>query len=187
LPDSTMRTARPTTGSPLSVLEVGTAPLDPVSPCFCFFGRRDPADPFIPRERRNVLPRRQRLGVGDQCLFQVRGEIVDHPARDRFFAQSFARKSVAPAKSNITSHPFVAGIERDGDVLRRRSAPLRYWPAGREPDGSPFNCAMTSSISSSDSDGSGICVPGAKPCVSLRKARRFSAVQTAFLLRSAVE
>src|SRR5215475_1274192 len=85
---STVRTARPTTGSPLSVLEVGTAPFDPVSSCFWFFGRLDPTDPFIARERRNVLPRRQRFGVGDECLFQVRGEIVDHAARDRLFAQS---------------------------------------------------------------------------------------------------
>ena len=39
-----------------------------------------PADPFISRERRNVLPRLQRFGVGGQCLFQVRGQIVDHTA-----------------------------------------------------------------------------------------------------------
>src|SRR5262249_36631301 len=64
-----MRTARPTTGSPLSVFEAGTAPFDPVSSCFCFFGRLDPADPLIARERRNVLPRLQRFCVGGQCLF----------------------------------------------------------------------------------------------------------------------
>src|SRR5262245_57172863 len=77
---STMRTARPTTGSPLSVFEAGTAPFDPVSSCFCFFGRLDPADPLIARERRNVLPRLQRFCVGGECLFQVGRQIMDHTA-----------------------------------------------------------------------------------------------------------
>src|SRR5262245_30858029 len=44
---STMRTARPTTGSPLSISEAGTAPFDPASSCFCFFRRLNPANPFI--------------------------------------------------------------------------------------------------------------------------------------------
>ena len=66
---STMRTARPTTWSPLSLFEAGTAPFDPASSCFCFFCRLDPANPFIARQRRNVLPRLQRFCVGGQCLF----------------------------------------------------------------------------------------------------------------------
>ena len=75
-----MRTARPTTGSSLSVSEAGTAPFDPVSPCFRLFGRLDPANPFIARQRRNVLPRLQRFCVGGKCLFQVRRQVVDHAA-----------------------------------------------------------------------------------------------------------
>src|SRR6476659_4079739 len=63
---STMRTARPTTGSPLSVSEAGTAPFDPASSCFGFFRRLNPADPFIAREGPNVLPRLQRFCVGGQ-------------------------------------------------------------------------------------------------------------------------
>ena len=66
---STMRTARPTTGSPLSVSEAGTAPFDPASSCFGFFRRLNPADPFITREGPNVLPRLQRFCVGGQRLF----------------------------------------------------------------------------------------------------------------------
>ena len=77
---STMRTARPTTGSPFSFSEAGTAPFDPASSCFCLFGRLDPANPFIARQRRNVLPRLQRFYVGGQCLFQVRGQVMDHAA-----------------------------------------------------------------------------------------------------------
>ena len=77
---STMWTARPTTGSPFSFSEAGTAPFDPMSSCFSLFGRLDPADPFIARERSNVFPRLQRFYVGGQCLFQVRGQVMDHAA-----------------------------------------------------------------------------------------------------------
>jgi len=77
---STMRTARPTTGSPLSVSEAGTAPFDATNSRFYFFGRLSPADPFITREGRNVLPRLQRFCVGGQRLFQVRGEVMDDTA-----------------------------------------------------------------------------------------------------------
>src|SRR6478609_4456561 len=68
-PALTMRTARPTTGSPLCVSESGTAPFDPASSCFGFFRRLNPADPFIAREGPNVLPRLQRFCVGGQRLF----------------------------------------------------------------------------------------------------------------------
>ena len=81
-----MRTARPTTWSPLSVSEAGTAPFDPASSCLSFFGRRDPANPFITREGRNVHPRLQRFCVGSQRLFQVSGQVMDHTAQDLFFA-----------------------------------------------------------------------------------------------------
>src|SRR5262245_33232967 len=96
---STMRTARPTTGSTLSVFEARTAPFDPVSSCFCFFGRLDPADPLIARERRNVLPCLQRFCVGGQCLFQVRGQVMDQTARDLFCAQCLLI-SVSPEYQN---------------------------------------------------------------------------------------
>jgi hypothetical protein len=99
---STMRTARPTTGSPLSVFEAGTAPFDPASSCFRPFCRLDPADPFIARERRNVLPSLQRFYVGGQCPFQVRGQVMDHTARDLFFAQSFAHKCIAEFIAEVT-------------------------------------------------------------------------------------
>ncbi len=83
---STMRTARPTTRSPLTLFKVGTAPFDAASSCFGLFGRLDPANPFIAREWRNVLPRLQRFCVGGQCLFQVFWQVMDHTV---FFAQSF--------------------------------------------------------------------------------------------------
>src|SRR5688572_27165557 len=92
---STMRTAGPTTGPALTVFEAGTAPFDAAGSSFCFFGRLDPADPLVARERRNVLPRLQRFRVEDQSLFQVSGQVMDHTARDIFFAQSFAHRCIA--------------------------------------------------------------------------------------------
>src|SRR5262245_6716510 len=77
---STLRTARPTTRSPLSVFEVGTAPFDRLSSVFELFGQLDPAYPFMSRKRREVRPCMQRFGVGGERLFHVRGEIVDHTA-----------------------------------------------------------------------------------------------------------
>ena len=97
---SPMRTARPTTGPSLSVFEVGTAPCDPAGSRVCFFGRLDPADPLIARERRNVLPRLQRFRVGGQSLFQVRGQVMDRAACDVFFAQSFAHRCIAGVESS---------------------------------------------------------------------------------------
>jgi len=79
---STMRTAGPAAGAPLPVLEVLAAPGDPARSGLRLLGRRDPADPFVARERRDVLPCRQRLGVGYEGLFQVRGQVVDHAAWD---------------------------------------------------------------------------------------------------------
>ena len=81
---STMWTARPTTGSPFSFSEAGTAPFDPASSCFCLFGRLDPANPFVARQTRNVLRRLERLDVGGQCPFQ--GPRAGHgPRRLRSF------------------------------------------------------------------------------------------------------
>ena len=77
---STMRAATPTTGPSLPGIEAGTAPFNPASSCFRPFCRFDPADPFIAREGRNILPRLQRFCVRGQCSFQVRGQVMDHTA-----------------------------------------------------------------------------------------------------------
>lgn len=68
---STMRTARRPS---LSVSQAGTAPFDTMSPCFRLLGRVDPANPFIARQRRDVLPRLQRFCVGGECLFRSAGK-----------------------------------------------------------------------------------------------------------------
>ena len=87
---STMRTARPTTGSALSVSEVRTAPFNPACSSFQLFCGLDPANPFIAREGCNVPPRRQRFRVGGQRHFQIRGQGVDHTAWNLLYAESFA-------------------------------------------------------------------------------------------------
>jgi hypothetical protein len=56
-----MRTSRPTTGAAFARLEVLDRPMDSAaSRCF-LFGRDDPTDPFVPRQRRQTSPGRLRL------------------------------------------------------------------------------------------------------------------------------
>jgi hypothetical protein len=88
---------------------------------FNLFGRLDPADPFIARERSNVLPRLQRFYVGGQCLFQVRGQVMDHAARDLFCAQSFAHKFMARVASACHSCSFEwSYLSQQGKVAQAR-------------------------------------------------------------------
>jgi hypothetical protein len=130
---STMRTARPTTGSPLPVPEAGTAPFDPVCSRFCFFRRLDPADPFIAGEGCNVPPRRQRFCVGVQRFFQVRGQVMDHAAWNRFLSHEGYRQSDVLVGDglellqgqNLTNPPKT----RASRVTSwKRAAPASRWP-----------------------------------------------------------
>ena len=88
---------------------------------FILFGGCNPTDPFIARQRRNVLPRLQRFYVGGQCLFQVRGQVMDHAARDLFCAQSFAHKFMARVASACHSCSFEwSYLSQQGKVAQAR-------------------------------------------------------------------
>ena len=95
---STMRAARPTTGPSLSAFEAGTAPFDPASSCFRPFCRLDPADPFIAREGRNVLPRLQRLRPRSVLFSGLRAGHGPHRLRS-LFAQNFTPKRIAEVRN----------------------------------------------------------------------------------------
>ena len=58
-----MGTPGPATRPPFSVLEVLAAPFYPLSPCFGLLGRFNPTNPLIARQRREVLPRGERLRI----------------------------------------------------------------------------------------------------------------------------
>ena len=63
---STMRATRPAAGSMRSFLELRPRSLDVPLSGFRFLAGKRPADPFVARERRNVLPNRVRRWVGTE-------------------------------------------------------------------------------------------------------------------------
>ena len=56
-------------------------------------GILDPADELVTRQRRDVLPRSERLGVGDQRHTQICGQLVHHAARHSLAAHGGQRNS----------------------------------------------------------------------------------------------
>ena len=61
----------------------------------------DPTNPLIPRERRNVLPCRQRLGVRNQSLFHISRQIMDHTTGN-FFGHRLILRFGPEADCDIT-------------------------------------------------------------------------------------
>ena len=53
-----MWTARPTTGAAFARLEFLDRALDSAAACRSLFGRDDPTNPFVPPQRRQILPSR---------------------------------------------------------------------------------------------------------------------------------
>jgi hypothetical protein len=79
-----MRTARPTTGPPFTRLKFLDRALNSVvAGCF-LLGRDDPTDPFVPRQRRQILPCRPRGRLRAQRHAQVRRGFVDGTGLTRF-------------------------------------------------------------------------------------------------------
>jgi hypothetical protein len=74
--------SRPAAGTPLSVTQVQATPINALLPGLELFGGLDPADPFVAGKRRYVLPRRQRLRVGNEGVPKIVGKVVHDPSRD---------------------------------------------------------------------------------------------------------
>jgi hypothetical protein len=73
---SAMRTAGPTTGAAFTRLEILDRALDSVAACSSLFGRDDPTNPFVPRQRRQILPGRQRRRFRGEGLGEIRRGFV---------------------------------------------------------------------------------------------------------------
>ena len=80
-----MRATGPTARPAHAFFQLRLHPLHVLLPGFRFLHRDHPADPFIARQRRNVLPSRQRRRISDQRLPQIRRHFVHHAA-GKFFA-----------------------------------------------------------------------------------------------------
>jgi len=85
-----MRAAGPTARPAHALFQLRLHALDVLLSGFRFLHRDHPADPFIARERRNVLPRGPRRRVGNKRRAQIRRELVYDAAGDRFFAHQHA-------------------------------------------------------------------------------------------------
>jgi hypothetical protein len=79
-----MRTARPATGAAFARLKFFDRALDSAATRYFLFGRDDPTSPFVPRQRRQILPSRPRHRVRAERLAQVRGGFVQGPGIARF-------------------------------------------------------------------------------------------------------
>ena len=94
-----MRAAKPTTRPPLSFQQFGSHSLDVLAPGFCFLRPEHPADPLIAGKRREVLPRRQNLWVGNQDASQIHRYGMDHSASDN--PGTHRSPIVAPMRSKV--------------------------------------------------------------------------------------
>jgi hypothetical protein len=73
---SAMRTAGPTTGAAFARLELLDRALDSSAARCPLFGRYDPTNPFVSRQRRQILPGRLRLDSRVEGLAKVRRDFV---------------------------------------------------------------------------------------------------------------
>ena len=72
----TVLAAGPAAGSTLAFFEFFLGATDTTFSSRELFGILDPADEFVASQGRDVIPRRQRTGIGRQCPSQVRGQFV---------------------------------------------------------------------------------------------------------------
>lgn len=77
-----MHAARPATRSAHTLFELLFRPPHAAGSRDILLGVFDPADEFIPRERRDVLPCFERRGICDQDCTQVTGKLVHSPTGD---------------------------------------------------------------------------------------------------------
>jgi hypothetical protein len=78
------------------------------------------------------------LALEVSAFFRSVGRSWTTPPEIAFLLKASLASLFAPAKSNITSHPFVAGMQTQAAMSYGAEA------AAGEPGGSPFKCAMTS-------------------------------------------
>ena len=72
-----MWTPGPAAGSAFAFVEFLHRALNSLTACRCLLGRRDPAYPFIARERRQILPRSLRLCLRVDGFAQIHRDSMD--------------------------------------------------------------------------------------------------------------
>jgi hypothetical protein len=124
---SAMRTARPTTGTAFARLKILDRALDSAAARRILFGRGDPTNPFFPRQRRKVLPNRQRLGFRAERHAQVRRSFMHRTRLGRF----------------VLGHRFILTLRPPGCITPccpRRPPCACAWPHRRFGRDRPSGC-----------------------------------------------
>ena len=71
-----MRTARPATGTAFTCFKFLDRALDSAAARCSLFSRDDPTNPFVPRQRRQILPGRSRCRIRTEDFAEVRRGLV---------------------------------------------------------------------------------------------------------------
>ena len=100
-----MNAAGPTAGPAHSAFELRESFSDTDTPRLGFFAGDDPADPLVPRERRNVFPQRSYFRGRNNGLSQILRHLVYDATGKRLFDHVWHfTKSLMPA-GNRSSFP----------------------------------------------------------------------------------
>lgn len=86
----TMRTAGPATGPPHTFPHFVETDSDTLVSRFRFCAGNHPTNPFVPRQRGDVLPQGQHFFVGQNSLFEIRRHFVDGSAGDLVVFHGFS-------------------------------------------------------------------------------------------------
>lgn len=81
-----MRTTSPAAWPALSFRQRVAAPRDPVRPRLFLLGGGHPANPFVPRERRNIVPRLPRGRESEERFLEIGRQSMDDTAREFLFS-----------------------------------------------------------------------------------------------------
>jgi len=98
---SAMGTTGPTTGTSFTSLEILDRALDSATAGRSLFGRDNPTNPFVPRERRQILPSRLRRRFRAKGLAQVSRSLVQRTCGSRVLHNTVQRHSDLPLSKRI--------------------------------------------------------------------------------------
>jgi hypothetical protein len=124
---SAMRTTGPTTGAAFASLEILDRALDSAAARRSLFGRDDPTNPFVPRQRRQILPSRLRRRLRAKSLAQVRRSFVQGTR------VSLVLHNAVQRHSDLLLSKRVAGITNEPNNRRRHVRVMRVALARRCP------------------------------------------------------
>jgi hypothetical protein len=94
---------RPAAGPALAFLELLLGPANPALSGHLLLGIFDPANELVAGQGRDVLPRVECRGVGDQRLAQVCGQLVHHPTGHSLAAHRAARYRASRRRARFPS------------------------------------------------------------------------------------